>query len=198
MGIHKEPPADYWDTNEESKRHRFKAGVKKAVSGFCDETCDCCKKFNQLCRPCCPSCGCPWWLEFLIAGLILGALYAVWNTWRKGFFGCASECPQVCRINSSGYTVSPIDASSSASTANTTQANPSQKEILSCNEGYFLHEGKCLSCPEESTWNGTHCTKVKYLNKTITTITNSSGKFVVNADNQTTQVNSHLLSEKMN
>lgn len=54
-----------------------------------------------------------------------------------------------------------------------------RKEILNCNEGYFLNNGKCLSCPGESKWNGTHCIKTQLVNTTTTTITNSSGTFVI-------------------
>ena len=69
------------------------------------------------------------------------------------------------------------------------------KTILNCNEGYFLFNGKCLSCPNESRWNGTNCVKTELVNVTTTTITNSSGTFVINGtDGQPTKI-SHLYKD---
>ena len=69
------------------------------------------------------------------------------------------------------------------------------KTILNCNEGYFLFNGKCLSCPSESRWNGTNCVKTELVNVTTTTITNSSGTFVINGtDGQPTKI-SHLYED---
>lgn len=56
-----------------------------------------------------------------------------------------------------------------------------EKEELSCNKDYFLFNGKCLMCPHESKWNGTHCIKEESIRKTFIAkiVRNSSGEFVV-------------------
>lgn len=183
----------------ESKRHKLKMGVKKAVGGCCERLHGFCDRFHHLCAPCC---GCPWWVVALLAALTFGGLLAaLLKSLGRGAANLQGQVGQVdlrtggsveSGSTSGTYSGSTSSSGSTGSTSDDNGTTIDKKVLLTCSPEYFLHEGKCLSCPSESKWNGTHCIKTQLVNTTTTTITNSSGTFVVNSDNTTQPQQSHL------
>lgn len=116
-----------------------------------------------------------------IAAVVAGLMASGLRTTDNAFGDASSKSNQVIvNTSASSATAGTITSSNVTDSKETTT---DRKEILNCSAGYILHNGKCLSCPGESKWNGTHCIKTQLVNTTTTTITNSSGTFVIPNDN---------------
>ena len=97
-------------------------------------------------------CGCPWWLCLLLSllgllllGVLIGFLTGVFGEKRvvDGTTTVTTEEPATTEgVQTSGGAVN--------------GGTPEQ----GCNPGFFPHNGKCISCPEGSRWNGENCVKI--------------------------------------
>lgn len=103
-------------------------------------------------------CGCPWWLCLLLAllGLLLLGLLIGFLT---GVFGDRKE-------NGAPADPNALPPTTDEQGGQQPQGEqPPQGEVnggtpeQGCNPGFFPHNGKCISCPEGSHWNGENCVK---------------------------------------
>lgn len=91
-------------------------------------------------------CGCPWWLCVVLSllGLILLGLILGFIT---GFFG-----------NKASVAVNEGVSNTDGTVQESGEVNGGTPE-QGCNSGFFVHDGKCIRCPEGSNWNGENCVR---------------------------------------
>ena len=78
----------------------------------------------------------PWWLFFVIGVLVIAVISAGIYYYYKH------------RMSSTKVAIDPT-----LTTTNTTQ----KLTGVTCDKGFFEHNGKCITCPGGTTWNGFEC-----------------------------------------